>query len=112
MVCANCGKWAYQCRWIVQRLAEADPRRQLAYVCSRDSELYWFAVCRPNCELNAVRHASFKLEVAAMASEEAGMSFSQLYTLDDAVNGLQAAWAKYLANHYYRWGPITSAHGH
>ena len=67
----------------------------------RDSELYWFALCRPNCELNAVRHASFKLDVAAMASEEAGMSFAQLHTLADAVCGLQAAWAKYLADDYY-----------
>ena len=48
-----------------------------------------------------MRHASFKLEVAAMASEEAGMSFAQLHTLADAVCGLQAAWAKYLADDYY-----------
>ena len=101
MVCANCGKWAYRCSWISQRLAEADPRRRLAYVCSRDSELYWFAVCRPNCELNAVRHASFELEVAAMASGEAWATTSQLHTLVDAVRGLQAAWAKYLADVYY-----------
>jgi hypothetical protein len=101
MVCANCGEWAYRCTWISQRLAEEDPRRRFAYVCSRDSELYWFAVCRPNCELNAVRHASFKLEVAAMASEEAGMSFAQLHTLADAVCGLQAAWAKHLADDDY-----------
>ena len=109
MVCAECGKWAYRCEWISQRLAEADPRRRLAYVCSRDSELYWFAVCRPNCRLNAVRHASFELEEAAKASGEvvltqASMSMTQLHTLADAVCGLQAAWAKYLANVYYMWG--------
>ena len=97
MVCANCRTWAYRCSWITQRLAEADPRRRLAYVCSRDSELYWFALCKPNCELNAVRHASFKLEVAAMASEEAAISFAQLHTLADAVRDLQAACSKYYA---------------
>ena len=96
MVCANCGKWAYRCSWISQRLAEADPRRRLAYVCSRDSELYWFAVCRPNCELNAVRHASFELEVAAMASGEMLATSSQVKTLVDAVHGLAAAWAEYI----------------
>ena len=102
MVCANCGKWAYRCSWISQRLAETDPRRRLAYVCSRDSELYWFAVCRPNCELNAVRHASFELEEAVKASGEevhsqGSMSMMQLHILVDAVRGLEAAWAKYFA---------------
>ena len=100
MVCANCGAWAYRCSWISHRPAEADPRRRLAYVCSRDSELYWFAVCRPNCELNAVRHASFKLEVAAMASEEAGMSFAQL----------KPSLMQFVV--YKQRGPGTSAHGH
>ena len=108
MFCANCEQWARRCTWISQRLAEADPRRRLAYVCSRDSELYWLAVCRPNCELNAVRHASFELEVAAMASGQAGMSFSQVHTLADAVCGLQAAWAKYLADDYYTKAHVRS----
>ena len=102
MVCANCGKWAYRCSWIPQRLAETDPRRRLAYVCSRDSELYWFAVCRPNCRLNAVRHASFELEEAVKASGEealsaANMSMMQLHILNDAKRSLEAAWAKYFA---------------
>ena len=35
-----------------------DPRRP---------ELYWFMVCKPNCELNAVRHASFQFEEVATA---------------------------------------------
>ena len=102
MVCVNCGKWAYRGSWISQRLAETDPRRRLAYVCSRDSELYWFVVCRPNCELNAVRHASFELEEAARASGEAvlsqaSVSMTQVHTLAEAVRDLQAAWAKYYA---------------
>jgi len=39
-----------------------------------------------------------------MASGEWGMSFYHFRTLVDAVCGLQAAWAKYLANVYYMWG--------
>ena len=66
--------------------------------------MYWFAICSPNCKLNAVRHASFELEVATMASGQAGMSFWQLHTLADAITGLQAAWAKYLADVNYIWG--------
>ena len=58
-------------------------------------------VCRPNCELNAVRHASFELEAAAMASGQVRMSMTQLHTLADAVRYLQAAWAEYLADDYY-----------
>ena len=80
-------------------LLEADARKTL---CSRNSELYWFVVCRPNCELNAVRHASFELEEAAKASGEAvltqsSMSMTQLHTLADAAMDLQSAWAKYYA---------------
>ena len=76
--------------------------------------MYWYVVCRPNCELNAVRHASFELEVAAMASGEAWANTSQLHTLADAVCGLQAAWAKYLADVYYIWGRqgLNLPHGH
>ena len=62
-----------------------------------DPSIYWFIVCRPDCQLNAVRHASFELEVAAMASGEMLATSSQVKTLVDAVRGLEAAWAKYFA---------------
>ena len=62
MVCAKCGQWAYQYDWI-----HWEPNLLLrdGYADPETPSLYWFMVCKPNCELNAVRHASFQLEEEA-----------------------------------------------
>ena len=99
MVCANCGQWSYRYTWHDERLADQDPRRQHSYVDPGRPELYWFMVCKPNCELNAVRHASFQLEEEAAYWSNAAWSRSYVAApgLRRAVEDLRRAWTAYYA---------------
>ena len=87
MVCAKCGHWAYQYDWIRHRLGENNLLLRDGYADPETPSLYWFMVCKPNCELNAVRHASFRLEEAAAATIE------ELKVVEE----LRRAWVKYYA---------------
>ena len=58
-----------------------------------DPAMYWFIVCRPNCELNAVRHASFQLEEEAAAS-----MWWNFNAVKRAVEELRRAWTSYYAH--------------
>ena len=57
-----------------------------------DPSLYWFIVCRPDCQLNAVRHASFRLE-----EEAAAIMWWDFHSVKRAVEELREAWIKYYA---------------
>ena len=61
MVCVKCGRWAYQGKWVSSRTNFLG-QRQYGYADPNDPSLYWFIFCKPNCELNAVWHHSFRLE--------------------------------------------------
>ena len=60
---------------------------------SKNPAMYWFIVCRPDCQLNAVRHAFFRLE-----REAAETRFWNFHGVKRAVEELQAAWNIYYAN--------------
>ena len=65
-----------------------DPRRP---------ELYWFMVCKPNCELNAVRHASFQFEEVSTARSYGDLEVRR------AVIKLGRAWTAY----YATWSALS-----
>ena len=52
----------------------------------------WFMVCRSNCELNAVRHASVELE-----EEAAATMWWDFQAVKRAVEEPREAWIKYYA---------------
>ena len=58
-----------------------------------DPSIYWFIVCRPDCQLNAVRHASFRLEEDAAAT-----MWWDFHSVKRAVEELREAWIKYYAH--------------
>ena len=98
MVCANCGQWSYRYSWISDRLADQDPRRRHSYVDPEDPRWilparYWFMVCRPNSQLNAVRHASYQLEQEAA-------DYIGCPRIMNTVEELRRAWIE-----YYAYGP-------
>ena len=93
MVCVNCEQWSYRCSWISERLADKDPRRRHSYKDPKGLAMYWFIVCRPDCQLNAVRHAFFRLE-----REAAETRWWKLHGVKRAVEEPQAAWNIYYAN--------------
>ena len=92
MVCAKCGHWAYQYDWIRHRLGENNLLLRDGYADPEPPSLYWFMVCKPNCELNAVRHASFQLE-----EEAAATMWWDFQSVKRAVEELREAWIKYYA---------------
>ena len=65
-----------------------DPRRP---------DLDWFMVCKPNCELNAVRHASFQFEEVATARSYGDLEVRR------AVIKLGRAWTAY----YATWSALS-----
>ena len=90
MVCSECGHWAWRYDWIERRLGENNPRRSHCEADPDDPSIYWFIVCRPNCQLNEVRHASFRLEEEAAAT--------MCWDFDSAkraVEELREAWTTY-----------------
>ena len=92
MVGAHCGQWSYRYRWISDRLADQDPRRPHSYVDPKEPARYWFIVCRSNCELNAVRHASVELE-----EEAAATMWWDFQAVKRAVEEPREAWIRYYA---------------
>jgi len=93
MVCVNCEQWSYRYSWANERLAGKDPRRRHSYKGPEEPARYLFMDCRPNCELNAVRHASFQLE-----EEAAATMWWDFQSVKRAVEELRAAWIIYYAN--------------
>ena len=85
------GHWAYQYDWSREQLGENIPRRWHGYADPGDTSLYWFMVCKPNCELNAVRHASFQFEEVATARSYGDLEVRK------AVIKLGRAWTAYYA---------------
>ena len=88
MVCAKCGQWAYQYDWIHW---ETNLLLRDGYADPETPSLYWFIVCKPNCELNAVRHASFQFEEVATARSYGDLEVRR------AVIKLGRAWTAYYA---------------
>ena len=100
MVCGKCGHWAYQYDWIQERLGENNPRRWHGYADPDGPAKYWFMVCKPDCQLNAVRHASFQLEEEAAASRAwncQAVHVVQVGSLVRAEEELRDAWTVYYA---------------
>ena len=102
MACGKCGHWAYQYDWIRHRLGENNTLRWDGYADPDDPSIYWFIVCRPDCQLNAVRHASFRLEQEAAATM--WWNFYAYYAVEElqhavkrAVEELREAWIIYYA---------------
>ena len=93
MVCSKCGHLAYNYDWIEEPLGENNPRRWRGYADPYDTSKYWFIVGRPNCQLNAVRHASFRLE-----EEAAATMWWDFHSVKRAVEELREAWIKYYAH--------------
>ena len=89
MVCIKCWHWAYQIKWIEEMLGENNPRRWHGYADPKDPSLYWFIVCKPDCQLNALRHASYRLEQEV---EEL-----QCPSIINTVEELRRAWTAYYA---------------
>ena len=92
MVCAKCGQWAYQYEWTRVRLGYNNPWRRHGYAYPADPSLYWFMICKPNCELNAVRHASVELE-----EEAAATMWWDFQAVKRAVEEPREAWIRYYA---------------
>ena len=93
MVCSKCGHLAYNYDWIEVPLGENNHRRWHGYADPGDRLIYWFIVCRPDCQLNAVRHASFRLE-----EEAAAIMWWDFHSVKRAVEELREAWIKYYAH--------------
>jgi len=91
MVCVDGVQWSYRYTWRSEPLADQDPRRPHSYVDPRRPELYWFMVCKPNCELNAAGHASFQLEEVATARSYGDLEVRRV------VIKLGRAWTAYYA---------------
>ena len=97
MVCVECGRWAYRYEWV-----SSNKQRRYGYADPDEIEMYWLMVCKPNCELNAVRHASFQLEEEAAASgswNRQAVHVAQVQSLVRAAEELRKAWNRY----YGRW---------
>ena len=94
MVCDKCGQRAYRYSWTNQLLGENNPRRRHGYTDPDAPGVYWFIICKPDCQLNAVRHAAFRLEeedAAAMRWNWPG----NREAAQRAIEELQGAWTMY-----------------
>ena len=95
MVCVECGRWAYRYEWV-----SSNKQRRYGYADPDETEMYWLMVCKPNCELNAVRHASFQLEEEAADSgswSRQVVHVAQVQSLVRAAEELRDAWTVYYA---------------
>ena len=64
-----------------ERLGENNPRWRHGYADPDESSLHWLIVCKPDCQLNAVRLASFQLEEEAAAS--GAWNYQAVYVAQD-----------------------------
>ena len=102
MVCVECGQWAYRYEWVSSASLRRSShwQRRYGYADPDEPAKYWFMVCKPNCELNAVRHASFQLEEEAAASGAWNLQavhVAQVGSLVRAAEELRDAWTVYYA---------------
>ena len=93
MVCVKCGRWAYRGRWYLDR------RRQYGYADPNDDSLFWFIICKPDCHLNALRHASYQLEQEVEELLQLAQSHHYIgcSSISNRVEELRWAWVEYYA---------------
>ena len=92
MPCALCGCWAYRHKWVCDKREAPDPAWECYYRDERPGR-FWYVVCSPNCEVNAVQEAANRLNAWALWYDwEVGMlSVRMRRGIDDAMAHLRRA---------------------
>jgi len=98
MVCVKCGRWAYQGEWFSSGTTFLG-RRQYGYADPNDDSLFWFIICKPDCHLNALRHASYQLEQEVEELLQLAQSHHYIgcSSIRNRVEELRWAWVEYYA---------------